>query len=449
MNAEGGLSFPTRVAPITRRVGLRVALAGPLALAACGLSGAEGVPAESAKDVTISYVTDWNSGARGDWVKAATQKFTEENPKIKVQVDNWGGEVIVVALANAAAGTLQDVMLNANDVFISLVRAGGMKDLGPVLKSQRVNMNDVIGLPSTYTYQGKQYGMPFQFGANIMMLNKTLFRQSGATLPTDKTTYTELLEQLRKISRPEQNVYGMTVSGTPGGWNEWIHFVWAFGGDRWTPDQKKSLIDSPASIEGLQFFVDMMHRHRVVAPLDEKGAGPAGVGFFNGNVGVGYATSPGPGTDKQVAGKFEWDVMYHPMGVKVNKRNVPVNNQAHVVTAPAVKRGVFDQAVRFAVWVATSKTSQDLIVEIGPNTMPVLKSALASPKYLAGPPASMKIIHDQISAYRDPETFIGWNKWRDSVVAALLPAFSGKTTVQEAAREAARQGDLVLAAIPR
>jgi ABC-type glycerol-3-phosphate transport system substrate-binding protein len=96
-----------------------------------------------------------------------------------------------------------------------------------------------------------------------------------------------------------------------------------------------------------------------------------------------------------------------------------------------------------------SKTSQDLIVELGPNTTPVLKSVLNSPRYLAGPPASMKIIYDQIPAYRDPETFIGWNKWRDSVVAALLPAFSGKSTVQEAAKEAARQGDLVLAAIPR
>ena len=39
------------------------------------------------------------------------------NPKIKVQVDKLSGNVEVVTLANAAAGTLQDTMLGANDIM--------------------------------------------------------------------------------------------------------------------------------------------------------------------------------------------------------------------------------------------------------------------------------------------------------------------------------------------
>ncbi|MBI3972406.1 MAG: extracellular solute-binding protein [Chloroflexi bacterium] len=419
-------------------------------LSACQLPGQAGEETRpEAKEVTLTYVTDWSGGVRGEWIKAAIPKFIEENPKIKVQVDNWGGEVTVVALANAAAGTLQDVMLGSNDVYIQLVRAGDMKDISPVLKSLKVKMDDVIHVPSTIIYQGKQYGMPFQFGPIIMMMNKTLFKNAGAALPAEKTTYPELLELLRKVSKPAEKVYGMAIGGSPGAWGQWLPFVWGYGGDRWTPDLKRSLIGEPGSVEGLQFFVDMMHRHEVAAPIDEKGGLPSGVSFNNGNVAVAFATAPGTGQDRTIAGKFEWDLMYHPIGPRVNKRNVFVNDQANTVTGTAAKRGVFEQAVRFVVWCAASKTAQDLVAEIGPNAMPVLKSVANSPKYLAGPPASMKIIPDQAPNFRDPQTFIGWNQWRNDVVAVLLPAFAGKKAVKDAAADAARAGDLVLAKIPR
>jgi multiple sugar transport system substrate-binding protein len=428
--------------------------AGPLmmgagVLAGCQIPGQSGPAAQEAKEVTLSYVSDWSGGVRGEWVKAAIPKFTEENPKVKVRVDNWAGEVTEVAMANAAAGTLQDVMLGSNDVFIQLARSGGMKDITPVLKSLKVNMNDVVHVPSTIKYQGKQYGMPFQFIVQALVINKTLFKQNGAALPTDKTTYPQLLDSLRPIARQNENIYGFMAGGGPGSWGQWLPLVWGYGGDRWTPDFKKTLIGEPGAIEGLQFFVDMMHRHQVAAPLNEQARFPAGVGFNNGNVAIGYSVSPGTGLDRQIAGKFEWDVMYHPLGPKTNKRDVFTNDQANTVTASAVNHGVFEQAVKFVTWMSMGKTAQDLIVEIGPNAMPVSKAVLSSQKYLAGPPTSQKIILDMVPAYRDPEIFIGWNSWRDEVHNALLPAFAGKKAVADAARDAARAGDIVLAKIPR
>jgi multiple sugar transport system substrate-binding protein len=441
-----------RVDGWTRRrvVNRGVALAaGSGVLAACEMPGGASAPAAAAKEVTISYVTDWSGTPRGDFLKAAVPRFQEENPKIKVQVDNWGGEVTVVALANAAAGTLQDVLLNSNDVFINLVRAGDMKDITPVLKTLKVKMDDLINFPSTISYQGKQYGMPFQFGPIMMMINKTLFRNAGAALPTDKTTYPELLELLRKVSKPADKIYGISISGSPGGWGNWLPFVWGYGGDRWTADQKRSAIGDPGSIEGLQFFVDMMYRHEVATPIDEKGATPSGISFNSGNVAVSFATAPAVAQDRAVAGKFEWDLMYHPIGPRVNKRNVFANDQANVVTGSASKHGVFEQAVTFVSWLSASKTGQEMVVEIGPNAAPVLKSVVNGAKYLAGPPASMKLYGDQAAAFRDPQIFIGWNQWRDDVVAALLPAFANKKSVADAAKDAARAGDLVLAKIPK
>lgn len=74
---------------------------------------------------------------------------------------------------------------------------------------------------------------------------------------------------------------------------------------------------------------------------------------------------------------------------------------------------------------------------------------LNSPKFLAGPPASQKIVVDMAPAFHDPQIFIGWNDFRDDVQNALTPAFANQKSVQDAAKDAVRAGDLILAKIPR
>jgi multiple sugar transport system substrate-binding protein len=434
----------------TRRRLLSVGTAATAGVvAACQMPGTSPVPAQETREVTVSFVTDWASGARAEYMKRAPAKFTEENPKINIRVDNWQGEVGVVALANAAAGTLQDVMLNLNDVFITLARGGGMKEITSVLKSQRVSMSDLVELPSTYVYEGKQYGMPFQFFVFSMVVNKTLFARAGVPLPAKSTTFPQLLDAARRLTRAEENVWGYRCNGQLGNWGEWLPFVWGYGGERWTPDFRRSLIGEPGSVEGLQFYVDLMHRHRVAPMLNDAGNNPSDVTFANGNVAVGNVSTPGAGLDTTIAGKFDWDVMYMPLGPRTNKRSLFANNQSTIVTASAVRNGVFEQAAKFSIWLAASKSAQDLIVELGPNTMPVLKSVFNGPRYHAGPPANIKILPEMLPDFRDPSVFIGWNDWRNAVITALRPAFAGKKAVNEAAADAARAGDVVLAKIPR
>lgn len=82
----------------------------------------------------------------------------------------------------------------------------------------------------------------------------------------------------------------------------------------------------------------MMTRHGAALPVDDKGAYPAGVNFQSGNIAGAGVNAPGAALDRTIAGKFEWDVMYHAIGPRVNKRNVFANDQANTVTAPAVTR---------------------------------------------------------------------------------------------------------------
>jgi ABC-type glycerol-3-phosphate transport system substrate-binding protein len=430
--------------PLTRRAYTQVALAGMATgvLASCSGPGGEPAPAPSAREVTISYMTDWSGGTRAEWIKAAIPKFTQENPKITVTVDTVTTDIKVVALTNAAAGTLSDTLLAGGDTPHQLVKGGVMQDITPVLKTQKFKMDDVVWIPSTIQVQGKQYGMPFQWNHWAMVVNKTLFKQAGATLPTDQTSYPDLLDQLRRIAKPDEKVYGIDLSNSIWYWHP---YVWAYGGEVISTDRKKTLLDQPAAIEGLQFYVDMANRSRVAHPLDDSGKPPQGVAFTSGNVAVALANAPGKGLNDAIAGKFEWDVMYHPLGPKNKKRFVWVSEQPNLVTANAARKGAFEQAVQFVVWVATSKTAQELVVDIGTGSWPVSKAVLNSPKYLAGPPPGVKILIDEIPAFHDPQIGLGWLDWRTEITADVLPALTGKKAVQEAAQEMTRAADAILA----
>ena len=373
----------------------------------------------------------------------------QEFPKIKVQVENVTGSLNTVLFANAAGGSLQDVFQNENDVFQTFARQGELKDIAPVLKSLRVNQNDIVSLPSTHTYQGKQYGLPLQMGVQALVINKSLFRQNGVAPPDKTTTFPQWMEMMRRIARPADGIYGYGTSGSPGNWGQWLAFAWGYGGDRWSADLKQCLFDQPASIEALQFYVDLMYRYQVGTPLNAQGNPiPPGISFANGNLACAGASSPGAGMDQQVAGKFEWDLMYTPVGPRTNKRGVFANSNAVCASGNAAKRNVFDQAVQLVAWIAGSKTAQDLMVEIGPS-MPVYKPVLNGTKYLAGPPVSQKILVDMMPDWKDPQTFIGWIEFRDAIVAALQPALANQKAVPDAAKEMARVGQLVLDKIPK
>jgi multiple sugar transport system substrate-binding protein len=409
-------------------------------LAACAAGGGVG-PAPEAKEVTLTHFSDWSGGTRADWIKTAFPKFTEENPKIRVQPEFAQGDAKAAAIANAAAGTLSDVVLGGGDTPHFLVKAGAGVEIAPMLKSLRFKMDDIIWIPSTIQVKGKQYGLPFQWNFWARVINKTLFKNAGVPLPTDKTTWPQLAEAMQRIAKPDQDVYGIETGTSLWHWNP---NVWGTGGEIISPDQRKTVLDTPAAIEGIQFYVDMMHKMRVATPMDEKGNIPATAKFPSGNVAVTHANAPGKGLDAQVAGKFEWDVIYAPLGQKTGKRYVWVSEQPNIVTSSSQRGSRTEQAVKLAIWCCSSKTAQDLILDIGTNSWPTSKATLNGPKFLAGPPAGVKTMVDMIKDFKDPQIFQGWIEWRAALSDGLNPAFGNKQSVQAAVKEAVRLGDLIL-----
>jgi len=471
---------------VLRRTAVAGALTAPVWLAACGLPG-QAPPAPSEKEVTISYLTDWSGPAeRKAYIDAALPLFAQGFPKLHVNVewvDSASGGLDKATIANAAGGTLADVFLGGGDTQLRILSTGGLAEIGSVLKTMKFNMNDVVYVPSSIMYKGRQYGLPFQLNIAALTINKTLFKQAGAPLPDEKATWPQLLDSLRKVATSEQGgadavgalsgtagapsggtaagptpstvganqrIYGFQSPANPA---HWMPFVWAWGGDRWTPDLKRSLLDQPEAIAGLQFLVDMIQRYRVATPLDDKGTPPPNVTRALGNLAISWTS--GPSRTLSRTANFELDLMYHPLGPQTGKRAVHFADSPNLVSATASKRGTVEQSTRFLAWLCGSEVAQKLYC-LTLAEVPALKKILLSDTYTkpqpgetyaVAPIANMHIMYDQIAALRDPQDFVGWTDARTAMHNALLPAFTGKQSVQDAAKEAARVTNLILAKI--
>jgi multiple sugar transport system substrate-binding protein len=68
-------------------------------------------------------------------------------------------------------------------------------------------------------------------------------------------------------------VWGHYVGTKPVTWSAdqvWISYLWSAGGEWLSPDNKQAAFNSPAGVEALQFYVDLVNEHKVtpLKPID-------------------------------------------------------------------------------------------------------------------------------------------------------------------------------------
>jgi len=125
---------------------------------------------------------------------------------------------------------------------------------------------------------GKVYGIAYHDGPEIMLYRSDLFEnederkrflaQYGYELQPPET-WSQFLDVARFFTRPDDELHGALIAGFPDGHNNVFDFLiqlWSRGGqlvsDKWEP-----AFHGAEGEEALQYYVDLVHRHRV-APLE-------------------------------------------------------------------------------------------------------------------------------------------------------------------------------------
>ena len=273
----------SRMAP-TRRAFLSSTAATAAAatagvLSACGSAG--GTPEAVKKVRSVPYTVRFMALGTNPWMLEQLERFNKEvGPGMKVnlapepqpdQAALW-----TKFQATLAAGDAPDVARLKEIWVFEAAAKGAMLGLDSYFKTDKdFNAADLLPLyQDNFKYKGINYAVAREVSIIAGYYNKASFADAGLDPEKPPTTYEEFREYARRLTKPNvadpaQGLWGFDVYeyGTREFLLLWLFMhMRRFGADFWNRDKTAVALNTPAHVETMQFFMDLMHRDRSVRP---------------------------------------------------------------------------------------------------------------------------------------------------------------------------------------
>ncbi|HBF38443.1 MAG TPA: hypothetical protein DDW50_14135 [Firmicutes bacterium] len=289
---------------------LMIVLAGVLA---CGITGYGAGKAVGPKLSGKLIIWSWGAGdekaAREDMV----QIFQKEHPELKIThvvlptADSVWDQKSVAAYS---AGTAADIMQMSPDYYGMMTKY--WENLTPYVKRDHIDLETVTvkGMMNGYTRpNGKLDSLPLLANCFVFAYNKSLFDKAGVPYPTDKWTWDDFAKIAPKF------VSGTGVNHTYFMVNHWALRNFALickGGQPYTKDFSKALVDSKEVADGLDLFGKLIKEGAI--PSDEaQKTMPGEQLFVAGKAAIylmgGFEISQ---VSREIGKSFPWDAVLPP-----------------------------------------------------------------------------------------------------------------------------------------
>jgi multiple sugar transport system substrate-binding protein len=416
--------------------------------AACAPGGGESQPPASRAPITLTFGTDWSSGARGEIMKQALQAWATKYPQITLDRHDIGDDYFTRMSADFAAGTQDDVTLFDGVQFDHFRKLGKFVEITSLIKANKVDTNLYTRADPVFAPEGKRYSMPFQLTIGAWYVNKTLFKQAGVALPAESWTWNEWADAARKLTKSESNQWGLGPSLGTNIQVSLLPMMISNGGHHLSGDHGRTNFMDPATLETIRWATERVMRDRSWVP-----PGVAGVSFQNGNVAMAYGNTGSIGNAaggfvQSVGDRFEWDVMPQPRAPRTGKSITTFNEQPYVITAKERSSAARVEAGFQVLLHLAGKDVQQLVARHRGST-PVLREVVRTSPYIDGPPASMGLVVKSLDSLGDMRFFAGYLEWRDAYAKELNEIWAGRVSADAGAQKATDAGDAVLATLNR
>lgn len=213
-----------------------------------------------------------------DGIVATIKAFEEANPGIKIAVEQVG-EFPEKIPAMAAAGTLPDVVRSWEAMVLELGRSSQFIDVQSFVDTTS-DFHSEDFYENWWNYpvaEGKRFGIPDAIAPHVTYYNAKLFDEKAVEYPDPKNfTWTDFEEKARAVSDPDNKIWGSET--IPVGWHYYsLKQVWQNGGDFYSPDYKTSMVDTPETIEAIDYWAGLLLDGNVM-PTPSQIAGIGGEG---------------------------------------------------------------------------------------------------------------------------------------------------------------------------
>lgn len=225
---------------------------------------------------SLLWVSDDNP-ARRDQITLFNKMYPEYN--MTLDPSNTGMEKVIV---QSLAGAGPDVFDCYNGFQLTaFVKSGIAWDVTDELTKRGVNIKKDVwpAIQPLIFLDGRAYGMGTNVSVDCMWLNKDIFAAAGVPLPRGPWTWDQFVPLAQKLTRRDANgriiQYGALIDMSA----NWLQFVMQWGGNLYSEDGTRCVLNTPEAIQGLQYMHDLIYKYHVTpSPVEEQAATSGGWG---------------------------------------------------------------------------------------------------------------------------------------------------------------------------
>lgn len=398
----------------------------PLAIVLIIVSGLSVFAAEKKTVEFWSYVPLDNPG-----LYLYIDKFNQSQDKINIEAKFIPfaefKKQLTVALVG---GTPPDCVLVDNPDFAAYIAMGAFEALDDRIADWEYGKDDFYPGPwASATWEGKQYGIPFETNTLVLFYNVDMFKKAGLDPDKPPTTWEELNQYAEKLTK--DGVYGLSVCAMASeeGTFQWLPFLQQNGGNVFN-------LDSPEAIEALQLWVDWVKNGYVskeIVNMDQwSGVRPQ---FQNENAAM---MVNGPWCIVPIRDEvpnLNWRLAVLPGRVKQASAMGGVN----IGIVKGAKNA--DAAWQFIKWLYAPERIAEFWQKFG--TLPLMPEIAKSAPYWKGDPVYEVLLEQmKYAAPRGPHP--KWPEISAAIYTAIQEALTGVKTSEQALADAAKKVENII-----
>jgi len=268
-------------------------------------------------DKTVLQFASWGSQSEVAILKPILAEFEKENPDIKVNFmhipQNYFQKIHLLFASNLAP----DVIF-MNNLYLPIYANAGMLE---ELNSRTVEQSKSLFFKKSLqalSYKDKLYAIPRDVSNLVIYYNKDIFDKYNVKYPSKYWTFDDFLITAQKLTKDtggdgKMDIWGVSFEEEPALF--YLPYLMSQGGGILSDDLKTSIIDSPESKKGLQFYSDLRNKYQVAPTKAQSASATMTQMFLQGQIAMqlsGRWLVPKYREDA----KFDWNVINFPAGDK-------------------------------------------------------------------------------------------------------------------------------------
>src|SRR5690554_837510 len=218
-------------------------------------------------------ITFWQAGGNEQMItcmRSLISRFEQENPGITVryQVIPWAEDPHLQYQTALIGGSMADVFSMGDAKQLHFAEAGYLEPLDQYISPALIADFSTATIERT-SYNGQLIALPWYVSVRPLFYRKDLLAEENIPEPTTSWTWEEFVAYAKRLTKDTDgdgqiDQYGFGTSGQYV--SQYQPFLRQNDADFVDEENWVATVDDPAAIEALQFYIDLIRKHKVVPP---------------------------------------------------------------------------------------------------------------------------------------------------------------------------------------